>query len=156
MLADLDPDNAQAYMNNLADYIAKLSALDDEYKAVVDAAGARAVVFASRFPFRYMTEDYGLDYYAAFRGCSAETDASFATIISLAGSLNQLELGAVLVTECSDQSIAQTVINNSENRNQCILVLDSMQSVTAADVQNGASYISIMESNLAVLGEALG
>ena len=156
MLAGLDPDNAEAYMANLSEYIGKLSVLDSEYQAVVDAAGFTAMVFASRFPFRYMAEDYGLDYYAAFSGCSAETDASFATIISLANRLNQLGLGAVLVTECSDQSIAETVIYNSESKNQSILVLDAMQSVTAADVQNGASYTAIMESNLAVLREALG
>ena len=155
MLSEADPDNAQAYKNNLEAYTAKLSALDAEYQAAADAANVRTLVFADRFPFRYLTEDYKLDHYAAFHGCSAETEASFATIASLANNLNRLKLNVVMVTESSDQSIARTVINNTTDKNQRILVLDSVQSVTAAGVINGAAYLSIMENNLAVLKEAL-
>ena len=155
MLAAVDPENAQAYRDNAAAYIAKLAALDAEFQAAADSATVRTLVFADRFPFRYLMADYGLTYFAAFLGCSAETEVSFTTIISLANRLNQLNLRTVMVTETSDQSIARTVINNTRDRNQQILVMDSMKSVTAADIRNGVTYLSIMENNLAVLKQAL-
>ena len=155
MLAEIDPDNAQAYRDNATAYIAKLEALDAEYQTVAQASDVTALVFADRFPFRYMMSDYGLAHYAAFQGCSAETEASFITVISLANRLDQLDLGVVMVTESSDQAIARTVINETRAKNQKILTLDSMQSITAADIRNGMTYLSIMESNLAVLTEAL-
>ncbi|MCL2702380.1 MAG: metal ABC transporter substrate-binding protein [Defluviitaleaceae bacterium] len=155
VLSELDPANAGAYNANLKAYTARLSALDAEYQAVADAADVKTLVFADRFPFRYLIQDYGLTHFAAFAGCSAETEASFSVIISLADVVNRLELNAVMVTETSDQSIARTVIGNTAAKNQRILVLDSLKSVTLADARNGASYLSAMESNLAVLKEAL-
>jgi zinc transport system substrate-binding protein len=155
VLAEIDPDNAQSYKNNLEAYTAKLAALDAEYQAVADAAAVNTLVFADRFPFRYMMNDYGLDHYAAFQGCSAESEVSFVTIISLANRINRLGLNTVMVTETSDQSIAQTVIANTETKNQRILVLDSLKSVTSADDRNGVTYLSVMQNNLEVLREAL-
>ena len=156
MLMELDPDYAHVYRANADAYIAKLAALDAEFQAVVDSASVSTLVFADRFPFRYFTYDYGLTHYAAFRGCSAESEASFVTIISLANRINQLGLDVVMVTETSDQAIARTVIGSTNSRNQRILVLDSIKSVTTSDVRNGVTYLSIMESNLNVLREALG
>jgi len=155
VISETDPENAQSYKNNLNAYTAKLSALDLEYQAAVDAAAFDSLVFADRFPFLYLTEDYSLNYYAAFHGCSAETEAGFGTIVSLANHINQLGLNAVMVTESSDQSIAKTVISETQNKNQKILVLDAVQSVTSADDKNGVTYLSIMENNLNVLKEAL-
>jgi len=155
MLSAVDPENAAVYQANADAYIAKLSALDAEFQAVVDAAAFRTLVFADRFPFRYLMSDYDITYYAAFQGCSAETEASFVTIISLANRINQLGLNVVMVTETSDQSIARTVIENTNEGNQRILVLDGMKAVTAADIRDGVTYLSIMQSNLAVLKEAL-
>jgi len=155
MLSELDPENAEAYQANAEAYIALLSALDAEYQAVIDAANVRTLVFADRFPFRYMLSDYGISYYAAFKGCSAETEASFVTIISLANRINHYGLNVVMVTETSDQSIAWTVIENTNENNQQILVLDGMKSVTAANIRDGVTYLSIMENNLSVLREAL-
>jgi zinc transport system substrate-binding protein len=155
MLTEIDPDNAQAYQENFEAYAARLSALDIEYQSAVDSANVKALVLADRFPFRHMINDYGLTHYAAFAGCSAASEASFNTIISLAAMVNRLGLNAVIVTESSDQSIARTLIDNTESKNQRILVLDSLQSVTLADVRNGVTYFSIMEDNLAVLKEAL-
>jgi len=155
MLMEIDPENAAIYQANADSYIAKLSALDAEFQAVVDAAQVRTLVFADRFPFRYLMSDYGITYYAAFPGCSAESEASFVTIISLANRINQLELNVVMVTETSDQSIARTVIENTNEGNQRILVLDGMKAITAADIRDGATYLSIMQSNLAILEEAL-
>jgi len=155
VLASLDADNAGEYQSNLAAYIAKLQALDEEYKKAVNAAPVRTLLFGDRFPFRYMMDDYGLTPYAAFSGCSAETEASFDTIVFLARKVDELGLNTVMVTESADQSIARTIIANTKDKNQQILVLDAMQSVTLSDVRNGTTYLSIMESNLDVLKEAL-
>jgi len=154
-LCFLDSENADKYKNNLSAYDEKLSVLDIQYKAAADAAPLKTLLFGDRFPFRYLTEDYNLDYYAAFPGCSAETEASFDTIIFLANKMDELNLRAVMVTESADQSIAKTIINNTADRNRQILVLDAMQSVTSEDIKNETTYLSIMENNLSVLKEAL-
>jgi len=154
-LSTLDPDNAEVYRANLIAYLEILAALDTEYRTVVDAASVATLLFADRFPFRYLVDDYGLRYYAAFPGCSAETEASFSTIIFLAGKVDELELRNVMVTESADDSIARTIISNTETGNQQILVLDSMQSANSTDWQNGITFLSIMESNLDVLRQAL-
>jgi len=154
-LASLDEKNAGAYRANAAAYGEKLLALNERFAQAVSQGQVRTLVFADRFPFRYLTEDYGLAYYAAFSGCSAETEASFETVAFLAGKVDELGLSAVLTIEGGDQRIAQTVIQSTRTRDQRLLALDSMQSVTARDVQNGASYLAIMERNLTVLTEAL-
>ena len=115
----------------------------------------RTLLFADRFPFRYLVDDYGLTYYAAFSGCSAETEASFETVAFLAGKVDELALPCVLTIEGTTHSIAETVIGNTNAKNQDILMLDSMQAVTAADVAAGATYLSIMEQNLEALKTAL-
>ncbi|MCL2037226.1 MAG: metal ABC transporter substrate-binding protein [Oscillospiraceae bacterium] len=155
VLAEMDPDNAELYKTNAEAYIAKLLALDGEYVTAVEGSSVDTIVFADRFPFRYLMSDYGLTHYAAFQGCSAETEASFSTIISLANRLDSLNLKIVVVTETSDKSIAETVINTTEGKDQRILVLHSMKMVTPNDVKNGTTYISIMKDNLSVIKEAL-
>jgi len=153
-LAELDPANAAAYRANLAAYDGKLSALDGEYRAAVDAAPIKALLFGDRFPFRYLKDDYGLECDAAFAGCSAETEASFGTIARLAEKVDEWGLHTVMVIESGDKSIAETIIANTAGGGQQILVLDSMQSVTFGALGN-TTYLSIMEGNLAVLKEAL-
>ena len=154
-LGRLDPDNADAYAANAAAYQAQLAGLDAEYQAAVEGASASALLFGDRFPFRYLADDYGLEVYAAFPGCSAETEASFETVAFLADKVDQLGLPAVLTIEGSDQRVAQTIIQNTAAKNAALLRLDSMQGTTARDAADGASYLSIMESNLAVLKTAL-
>lgn len=154
-LETIDPDNAEAYKANLDSYVAELDALDAQYQETVDAASVKTLLFGDRFPFRYLVDDYGLDYYAAFVGCSAETEASFETIIFLADKVNELGLNAVMTIEGNDHTIAETVRDNTESKDQEILTLDSMQSTTSEDVANGASYLSIMTDNLEVLKNAL-
>ena len=151
----IDSANAEVYKANSASYIEKLNALDAEYQAAVDAASTKTLLFGDRFPFRYMVDDYGLDYYAAFVGCSAESEASFETITFLAGKVDELSLNVVLTIEGKDHSIAKTIVANTATQDQKILSLDSMQSTTAEDVKAGATYLSVMESNLEVLKEAL-
>ena len=154
-LCGIDPENAGRYKANTEAYIEKLNELDARYQETVDAAPVKTLVFGDRFPFRYMTEDYGLDYYAAFLGCSAESEASFGTIVTLAGKVDELGLHSVMQIESSDGSIARTVRDNTQSKDQAIRMLDSMQSTTSDDVKSGVTYLSIMENNLAVLREAL-
>ena len=151
----IDSANAETYKNNTAKYIESLKSLDADYKAAVDSASVKTILFGDRFPFRYLVDDYGLSYYAAFVGCSAETEASFETITFLAKKVDELGLSAVLTIEGKDKRIAETIIENTASKNQKVLTLDSMQSVSSKDIQNGTTYISIMESNLAVLKEAV-
>ncbi|MBR4274470.1 MAG: zinc ABC transporter substrate-binding protein, partial [Bacilli bacterium] len=151
----IDPANASTYKENLASYKAKLNSLDTDYKAAVDASAIKTLVFGDRFPFRYMVDDYGLDYYAAFVGCSAETEASFETIVFLAGKVDELGLHSVLTIEGNNHRIAETVIANTTAKNQKILTMNSLQSTTSRDVTNGTSYLTVMTENLNTLKEAL-
>ena len=155
-LQELDPDNKDTYATNAAAYIEKLSALDGEYQAAVDAATYKTVLFGDRFPFRYLVDDYGLSYYAAFVGCSAETEASFETVSFLAKKMDELKLPCVLTIEGAQHKIAETIVQNTAEKNQKVLTMDSMQSTTSKDVANGTTYLSVMEKNLSVLKEALG
>jgi len=155
-LGKLDAANSDAYAQNAEAYIEKLNALDGKYAAAVDAAAGKTVLFGDRFPFRYMTDDYDLDYYAAFVGCSAETEASFETVVFLAGKVDELGLPAVLTIETSDGKLAQTIVDNTRAKSAKILVMDSLQSVTSKDVENGETYLGVMEKNLEALTEALG
>lgn len=155
-LQELDPDNKDTYAANAAAYIEKLSALDGEYQAAVDAASYKTVVFGDRFPFRYLVDDYGLSYYAAFVGCSAETEASFETVSFLAKKVDELKLPCVLTIEGAQHKIAETIVRNTAEKNQKVLTMDSLQSTSSKDVANGTTYLSVMEKNLSVLKEALG
>lgn len=151
----IDPDHADSYKSNTSDYVEKLTALDEEYLEAVSGAAFETLLFGDRFPFRYMTDDYGLNYYAAFAGCSAETEASFETITFLSRKVDELSLPAVLTIEGTDHRIAETIVQNTQTKDQQILTMDSMQATTAKDAQNGTTYLSIMEKNLSVLKDAL-
>ena len=155
-LQETDPARKDTYAANAAAYAEKLSALDGEYRAAVDSGKYKTLLFGDRFPFRYLADDYGLDYYAAFPGCSAETEASFETVSFLAGKMDALGLPCVLTIEGTQHKIAETIVQNTAQKNQQILTMDSMQTVTANDAASGVSYLSIMEKNLSVLKKALG
>lgn len=154
-IEELDNNNSETYTKNYTEYTKKLTELDTEYQKAVDSAKIKTVLFADRFPFRYMVDDYGLSYHAAFLGCSAETEASFETIVFLSNKLEELKLNTVLVIENSNNKLADTVISNTSVKNQKILVMDSMQSVTESMMKGGYTYLSAMRSNLEVLKEAL-
>ena len=155
-LQELDPGNKDTYAANASAYIEKLSALDGAYQSAVDSATRKTVLFGDRFPFRYLVDDYGLGYYAAFAGCSAESEASFETVSFLAKKVDELKLPCVLTIEGKNHELAETIVRNTAAKNQKVLTMDSMQSTTAKDVANGATYLSVMERNLSVLKEALG
>ena len=154
-LCKIDPDNKETYEINVKAYIAQLDTLDKEYEAAVSNASVKTVLFGDRFPFRYLVDDYGLDYYAAFVGCSAESEASFETIKFLADKTDELGLNAILQIESADGKIAQTIKDTTKTKSQQILTMDSMQSVTAKDVSAGATYLGIMQENLSVLSQAI-
>lgn len=154
-IESLDPDHKAVYSNNVTAYKEQLHTLDREYKTAVSGSEIKTLLFGDRFPFRYLVDDYGLNYYAAFAGCSAETEASFETIVFLAEKVDELGMHAVMTIEGKDHSIAETIIQNTKTKDQTVLTMNSMQGTTANDVQDGAAYLSIMEENLSVLTEAL-
>ena len=154
-LISLDEENKDVYTANAEAYLEKLDALDEQYQQTVDTAEVKTLLFGDRFPFRYLTDDYDLSYYAAFPGCSAETEASFETIVFLANKLKEDNLPCVMTLEGSDGKIAKTIIDTAERPEVTTLSMNSMQSCTTKDVSEGVSYLSIMEKNLEVLKTAL-
>ncbi len=154
-MIELDDDGGKIYWPNFKAYDAKLSKLEADYAEALGHAARKTLLFADRFPFRYLAEDYGLQCWAAFSGCSAETEASFETVNFLVSKLDELALPCVIKLESSDSRLAETIIANSRAKDARILELDSIQSVTAQDVASGAEYLSIMEQNLEVLKTAL-
>ena len=151
VIAEKDPDHADVYSANTAAYLEQLTALDQEYQETVSNAQFQSLLFGDRYPFRYMADDYGLTCYAAFSGCSAETEASFETVLFLAGKLDELGLNHVMTIEGSDGRIAKTIIENSNDKNRDILTLNSMQ----GSMDKNTSYLDVMNDNLNVLKEAL-
>lgn len=151
----LDSANNQFYKKNTENYVSQLSALDEEYIKTISTSNKKTILFGDRYPFRYLSDDYGMKYYAAFVGCSAESEASFETIVFLAKKVDDLDLDAVLTIEKSDKKIAKTIVANTKSKNQQIFELDSMQSITQNDIKNGRTYLSAMKNNLQVLKAAL-
>ena len=152
-LSKLDPDNAEIYSENSKAYIAELDMLNEEYKNMIDKAAYKTILFGDRFPFRYLVDDYGLDYYAAFVGCSAETEASFETIAFLANKINALSLRFVCVIG-PDHSIADAIIRSTDTKDQTIVTLDSIQSISNKEADS-LSYLDIMRQNLKSLTRVL-
>lgn len=151
VLCELDPTNMDRYKKNAEEYIEKLELLDQKYMEVVSNSKNNTLVFGDRFPFRYLVDDYNLNYYAAFAGCTSESEASFNTITFLAKKLDELKLTSILTIEGNNHKIAETIIKNTENKDQAILTLNSMQ----GRILEGETYLSIMEANLEVLKKAL-
>ena len=155
-LAQLDPEHAAEYQANYKAYVAKLAALDGRYATMVKSAPRKSLLFGDRFPFRYLAEDYGLTCFAAFSGCSAETEASFKTIAFLAGKVDELKLPAVVVLENRHHKIAETVVKTAKSKGVRIIAVDSLQSSTSRDAAKGKTYLGAMEKNLAAVRTALG
>lgn len=155
VLQELDEKNSDLYAANFADYGAKLQALDVRYSDAVSEAKHHDIVFADRFPFTYMMEDYGLHHHAAYEGCSAETEVGFETFALLADTVDKLELDNVVVIDDSDLRIAKTVIASSDNQSRGICTMQSMQAVSRRQINDGITYLDIMEQNLAALQQVL-
>ncbi len=154
-LCELDEAHAEAYRTNCDAYLAELQELDARYTELFAQQTVRdTILVADRFPFRYLAEDYGLTYYAAFPGCSSETGASFETIVFLAEQVRQKQLPCVIVTENSDNALANTILESAESKGE-ILTMYAMQSVTKQQLREGISYLGQMEQNLKTLLKAL-
>ena len=154
-LTVLDSANKDDYRANLNAYAAQLDKLDGDFRKLAGDAKQKTLVFGDRFPFRYLVDDYGLDYYAAFVGCSAETEASFETVVFLAQKMDALGCGTIFTIENSDHKIAQTIIDNTKAKNQKIAELNSLQSVTKDQIGSGTTYLSLMQQNYDTLKSAI-
>lgn len=155
ILEELDEDNAALYHANYEAYSVKLRALDADYRETVEAAKHHHIVFADRFPFTYLMEDYGLQHHAAYEGCSAETEVSFETFARLAAEIEELGVSYVAVIDDSDLRIANTVISASGNNECGIVGLQTMQAIGRRQINNGITYLGVMEENLAALQQVL-
>ena len=150
-----DPDNSDDYKANCDAYKTKLAALDKKYEQMSKETSEKTLIFGDRFPFRYLCDDYGIDYYAAFVGCSAETEASFETVAFLAKKADELGADTIFTLENSDGRIAQSIKQNTKTKDQQIAVLDSIQSVSKTQMDAGETYISIMEKNCETIRNAI-
>lgn len=151
-LAEVDPDNKASYEKNAADYVTKLDELDKEYKDTLSAFANKTIIVGDRFPFRYLVNEYGINYYAAFKGCDAGSEASFDTVAFLAKKMDELDMKNIFIIDGSTGDLAKTIVDNTKNKDAKVLVLDSMQSTKSSD---NANYIEIMKKNLEVLKSAL-
>lgn len=154
-LMEIDSKNKDVFSDNTKNYITKLDELNEKYQEIIKNANKKTLIFGDRFPFRYLLDDYGLKYYAAFAGCSAETEASFETVSFLSKKTDELSLNYIITIEGSDGKLAKTIISNTKSKNQKVLTMDSMQSTTSKDIKSGKTYIDTMEKNLKVIEEAV-
>jgi zinc transport system substrate-binding protein len=152
-LVALSPEKKEMIVANANAYREKLEALDAEFAKVI--VPGKTILFGDRFPFRYLVDDYKISYYAAFVGCSAETEASFKTIAFLAKKVDELNLKTIFVLESRTHKIAETIRDNTKSKDQQILPLHSIQSISDLDLQNGVNYYILMQQNLEVLKRAL-
>ncbi|MBQ3793490.1 MAG: zinc ABC transporter substrate-binding protein [Lachnospiraceae bacterium] len=153
-----DNDLVQAVSSNTKAYKDQLDLLSNQLKEAASKENRKydMLLVADRYPFRYLSEECGLEYRAPFLGCSAETEASFEKVAYLAGELDKQQLPCILVCENNDQKLAKTILENSSRPQLPVLELDSMQSITAEDIAQGKTYLSIMQSNLEVIRYAVG
>jgi zinc transport system substrate-binding protein len=147
-----DPANAALYRENTAAYAGELDALDAEFRAIAASGRRKTLVFADRFPFRYFTGAYGLDYYAAFPGCSTETEASAATVAFLIGKIRAEQIPVVFHIEFSNGKMADAISEASGARKR---LLHSAHNVSRDELAAGITYLEIMKRNAGVLREAL-
>lgn len=152
VFSEKDPDNAEYYEKNLAEFKVELDSLNEDFKSMVDGAARKTVVFGDRFPFLYLAKEYGLDYYAAFPGCASNTEASAATVAFLINKVREEKIPAVFSIEFSNGKIADAVAEPTGAKR---LELHSCHNVTKDEFDSGETYISLMRKNLANLKEAL-
>jgi len=151
-LCKLDPPNADFFRGNESDYINQLTYLDQEFKDVVNNAKRKEIIVGDRFPFRYFVDAYGLKYYAAFPGCSTETEASAATIAFLIDKVKSDKIPVVFHIELSNDKIADTI---AEATGAKVLELDAVHNVSKKDFDSGKTYLDFMNNNVKALKEAL-
>ena len=147
-----DPENAGAYRANTEAYLAKLDALDREFRDVVDQGVRRTIAFGDRFPFRYFADAYGLEYCAAFPGCSTETEASAKTVVTLIERIKAEGIPVVFHAELSNENMARAIGRATGAK---VLRLHACHNISRADFEAGRTYLDLMGENLEALREAL-
>ncbi|NLM19883.1 MAG: zinc ABC transporter substrate-binding protein, partial [Clostridiaceae bacterium] len=152
VLNEKDPINAEIYSENSAAYIERLKDLDQQFEDVIEHAKRKVILFGDRFPFRYFTDEYDLDYYAAFTGCSANTEASAATVAFLIDKVNELQLPVVFSIELSNEKIADSIVEATDAEK---LTFHSIHNLSVEELAANETYISLMEKNIEVLEKAL-
>ena len=152
VLSQADPDHSEMYEENTLAYQEQLSELDRQFRDVVDNAKRNIMIFGDRFPFRYFADEYGLEYYAAFPGCAGDTEPSAATMAFLIEKVREEKVPAVLKMELSNDDIANAVAEATETE---VKVLYSCHNLSADDLENGETYLSMMQKNVETLKEVL-
>lgn len=151
-LSEIHPDERASFAQNSANYKTRLADLDQKFQSIVDNSSRRTLIFGDRFPLRYFVDDYNLEYFAAFPGCSEQNEASSKTISYLVNKIKTEEIPVVLKIELTSDSIAQTIADETGAK---VLVFSAAHNISAEDFENGRTYADIMKANLAVLEEAL-
>jgi zinc transport system substrate-binding protein len=152
VLKEHDAPNAAAYEQSTAAYLAKLTALDEEFQKMLRGAKRKTLVFGDRFPFRYFADAYGLDYFAAFPGCSTETECSAATIAFLVNKIRAEKIPVVFHIELSNEKIADTLCEETGAKK---LLLHAVHNISKRDFEQKANYYDLMLQNVRNLKEAL-
>ena len=151
-LCELDKSRAELFRRNAGAYVEKLASLDDEFKNIVSGGKRKVIVFGDRFPFRYFTDEFGLKYFAAFPGCSTETEASAATVAFLIDKVKAERIPVVFYREFSNETIAHTI---SEATGAVPMLMHSCHNVTRDDFERGVGYLELMSANVENLRKAL-
>lgn len=152
-LCRLDEANAEEYTARFTAYKSQLLTLDREFRQAVKDSGKHTLVFADRFPMRYFALEYGLDCYAAFPGCSSETEPSAKTVAYLIDRVREDSIPAVLYMEFSNQKMADVICEDTGCKK---LPFYSAHSVSAQQFEDGVTYLDLMRMDLNSLKEALG
>uniref|UniRef100_UPI002943E7EB metal ABC transporter substrate-binding protein n=1 Tax=uncultured Tyzzerella sp. TaxID=2321398 RepID=UPI002943E7EB len=152
ILVEKDSKNAVLYEDNTNEYIRKLEKLDKDIRDVVSSSKRNILVFGDRFPFRYLANEYNLDYFAAFSGCSTETEASPSTVAFLVDKVKEKEIPVVFTIEFSNGKIADAITDSTGAKK---VMLHSCHNVSADEFANGVTYLSLMNENINKLREAL-
>lgn len=154
-LCSIDSEESEKLSANCKAYVERLNELDERYINEINSASQKVVLFGDRFPFKYMMEDYGIEYYAAFVGCSAQSEASFYTIARLSKLVDSFMLDTVFIVDETSRKLAETIVDSSKRAACNIVRIDSMQSVTQKQIDEGLTYYDTMEENLRKVYESL-
>jgi zinc transport system substrate-binding protein len=151
-LVEISPENKNIFESKAKNYIEQLNDIDKKFQSVVGHANTKTLIFGDRFPLRYFVEDYGLKYYAAFPGCSDQTEASSKTIAFLVNKVKANSNKVVLKIEMSSGKIAETIANETGAK---VLTFNSAHNISMDEFNSGLTYVTIMKNNVKVLEEAL-
>ena len=152
-MTEIDPDNAESYTANASAYVEEILKVDVAFREIVDNAERRTIVFGDRFPLRYFAEEYGLEYFAAFPGCSSESEPSASTLAFLIDKVREERIPVVFSIELSNGNIARAIC---ESTGAVRRTFHSCHNVTKDEMESGATYVSLMTENLGPVREVLG